>query len=73
MTTAEIYAKGYAIPLYCISTHERIWRVPHAQSLTITLPAYAVPLHDLPGCKYSVAKWADVQRVARQMGVSACG
>ena len=59
LTTEEIYAKGYAIPLYDISTTCRRWRFREEEH---ELPLDAVPLFELPGVDFQVARIEDVRR-----------
>lgn len=58
MTSEEIYAAGYAIPMYDISKAIRHWRFREEEW---TLAWNAVPITYIEGCKFQVAKVADVR------------
>ena len=67
MKAAEIFAQGYAVQCYDIRNNVRQWRYGgegHSEARLIELPADAVPLHDLDGIKFQVAKWDDVRKAA---------
>lgn len=58
MKSADIFAAGYAVPLYDIRHNTRLWRYRDEE---YTLPSGAVPLCDLPGLGFHVAKIEDVR------------
>lgn len=64
MNSAEIYDLGYAIPCYDINTNQRVWR--YRSEPTLRIPSYAVPLVDLPGLGFKVARWDDVKRAHQE-------
>jgi hypothetical protein len=55
---SEIHALGYAVPFYNINNDKRSWSVGGER--VITLPADAVPVYELDGLQYKVAKIKDV-------------
>lgn len=55
MTTDQIYAAGYAVPVFCM--YGRYWR--HRERWR-PLPSGAVPEHTLEGVPFPVARAADV-------------
>lgn len=58
MTSKEVHAAGYAIPAYNINNDVRSWRI--GDERVIDLPAGAVPLREIDGFKFKVAKIEDV-------------
>ena len=53
MKSAEIFAAGYAVPMYDISHEVRLWRFRDEQ---FELSANAVPLLTVEGIPFQVAK-----------------
>ena len=67
ITTAEIYAMGYALPSYDCSRYERTWQF---KDETFRLPADAVMLHIVDGLQFYVANIEDVREAASKAGAS---
>jgi hypothetical protein len=63
MTSAEIFAAGYAVPLYNISERTRHWRY---ESEEFTLPAGAVVLRSIPGVGFKVGRIEDVRKAVEE-------
>ena len=59
LRSSEIFSLGYAVPLYDIVKEVRHWLYRDEQ---YTLPSGAVPLVDIPGVRFSVARIDDVRR-----------
>ena len=63
MTSDEIYDAGYAIPMYDIVQSIRHWRFREEEW---SLPWNAVPLREIPGVGFYVAKIEDVRAAAEK-------
>lgn len=61
MTASEIFALGYAVPLYDIRENVRFWRFGSEE---YTLPGNAVRLVTLPGVPFRVGEIAEVRKAA---------